>query len=120
MNLEEPYLDFQAKLQAAVVVPTKKAMSLPKDLQFYRTLDSHFSQDLDACNTRLLSVINNLLNYADKKGSIGKGKAKVQSLEDVLSSFTPMVVSRLDRMFENTVSLFAVSIKKRKLRPNIM
>jgi len=104
MVSDQEHEQLSSKLQKVVVGPTKRAMALPKDIQFFRTLDKDFSEDLDMCNSRLLSIMSNLLNFVDKATPKGKGKERLESLDDLLLGFNPFIVSRLDKMFENAVS----------------
>jgi hypothetical protein len=103
MVATDEYVDFESRLQAAAVAPTKKAMSLPQDLQFYRSLDSEFGEDLDACSDRLLNMINKMLAAVDGLSFQGKGKARLETVDDVLDNFNAIVGARIDSLLERTV-----------------
>jgi len=69
---------FNAKLQAAALTTTRKAVSIPSDVAFHRSMDHSFAQDLDALSERVLLVTNRLLNLVatvdQSKGIRGKEK----------------------------------------------
>lgn len=97
-----------AKLQATALTTTRKAVSLPSDVAFHRSIDHSFAQDLDAFSERVLLVTNKLLNLvatADKsQGTRAKGKGKLASQDDVLDNFHSLVVDSMDHLLEKTVS----------------
>ncbi|KZT31893.1 hypothetical protein SISSUDRAFT_1056155 [Sistotremastrum suecicum HHB10207 ss-3] len=101
------FSDFQTRLQAAILAPTKKSMSLPKDIQFHRTLESEFAKELDSCADRLLSLTNKLIRLADggssaKQSGKRKGKAKLETEDDVVDGFRSRVVDSMENLLERT------------------
>ena len=98
-----------AQLQATALMTTRKAVSLPSDVAFHRSMDHSFSQDLDAFSERVLLVTNKLLNLATTmdqfQGSREKGKGKLTSQDDVVDNFHSLVVDSMDQLLEKTASV---------------
>ena len=95
-----------AKLQATALTTIRKAVSLPSDVAFHRSMDQSFAQDLDAFSERVLLVTNKLLNLVATvdQSHVGKGKGKLTSQDDVVDNFHSMVVDSMDQLLERTVS----------------
>ena len=97
-----------AKLQAAALTTIRKAVSLPSDVAFHRSMDHSFAQDLDAFSERVLLGTNKLLNLVatvdQSQGNLGKGKRKLTSQDDVIDNFHSLVVDSMDQLLEKTVS----------------
>ena len=97
-----------AKLQATALTTIRKAVALPSDVAFHRSMDHSFAQDLDTFSERVLLVTNKLLNLVatvDRpKGILGKGKGKLASQDDVVDNFHSLVVDSMDLLLEKTVS----------------
>jgi PMC2NT (NUC016) domain len=97
-----------AKLQATALTATRKAVGLPSDVGFHRSMDHGFAQDLDAFSERVLLVTNKLLNLVatvdQSQGSRGKGKEKLASEDDVVDNFHSLVVDSMDQLLEKTAS----------------
>ena len=98
-----------AKLQATALATTRKAVGLPSDVAFHRSMDHSFSQDLDAFSERVLLVTNKLLSLVatvdQSQGIRGKGKGKLASQDDVVDNFHSLVVDSMDQLLEKTVSI---------------
>ena len=95
-----------AKLQATALTTTRKAVSLPSDVAFYRSMDHSFAEDLDAFSDRVLHVTNKLLNLVgtvDQSQGV-RGKGKLASQDDVVDNFHSLVVDSMDQLLEKTVS----------------
>ncbi|KAH7098986.1 ribonuclease H-like domain-containing protein [Auriculariales sp. MPI-PUGE-AT-0066] len=92
------WTEYQARLQNAVLQPTKLALGLPKDLQFHRTLDRQFGEELDACSTRVLSIANKLINLA--AGGRELDKKVLGGDDDAKDNFHSLVVDVMDRLLE--------------------
>jgi exosome complex exonuclease RRP6 len=108
MNSLLDYEEYQNKVQTAVLGPTKRAFVLPNDMKFFRTLDSDFNEDLEACNSRILAVANKLLDLASSlEHAKGKKRHKrgpnAHNLEDVLDKFVSDVCEGLEPLLERTV-----------------
>lgn len=104
----ESFNAFNNQLQANALKATRNAVALPTDIPFHRSMDSSFSQDLDAFSSRVLSLANNLLSLvamADTTQSArAKGKAKLEDQDDVIDKFHSLVVDSMDQLLERTVS----------------
>ena len=100
--------DCNAKLQTAALTTIRKAVGLPSDVAFHRSMDHSFAQDLDAFSERVLLVTNKLLNLVatvdQSQGVQGKGKGKLASQDDVIDNFHSLVVDSMDLLLERTVS----------------
>lgn len=101
--------DYNVKLQAAILNPTKLAFSLPTDIAFHRSVDREFAKQLDSCSEKVLSITNKLLALS-APGSSGKGKSRaLDSQDDVVDNFHSAVVDVMDQLLERTVSGFVCS-----------
>ncbi|KZV86994.1 hypothetical protein EXIGLDRAFT_711949 [Exidia glandulosa HHB12029] len=92
------FSEYQAKLQNAVLQPTKLALGLPKDLAFHRTLDRNFAEDIDECSSRVLALTNKLIKFASTARN-----APDEALggeEDAVDNFHSLVVDVMDRLLE--------------------
>jgi len=98
-----PFDELNAKLQASALKATRNAALLPADVGFHRSMDSDFSQDLDALSSRALKLTNRLLDLIATSDPKGKGKARLQDVEDLTDNFQSLIVEPLDLMLENTV-----------------
>ncbi|KAJ7896101.1 ribonuclease H-like domain-containing protein [Mycena olivaceomarginata] len=95
--------DFNSKVQTAALNATRSAAGLPADIQFHRSIDPDLAEDLDAFSSRVLSLTNNILSLvatADPSSSRRKGKAKLQTQDDVVDDFHSLVVDCMDQMLE--------------------
>ena len=96
------------KLQTAALTTIRKAVSLPSDVAFHRSMDHSFAQDLDTFSERVLLVTNKLLNLAatvdQSQGTPGRGKRKLANQDDVVDNFHSLVVDSMDQLLERTVS----------------
>jgi exosome complex exonuclease RRP6 len=103
----DPYL---TRLQTAALGATKKSASLPPDILFHRSMDSEFAQTLDAFSDRVLAITNRLLNLVSTVDQTqvgrGKGKAKLESQDDLVDNFHSLVVDSMDQLLEKTVCFF--------------
>lgn len=99
---------FNTQLQATALTTTRKAVALPSDVAFHRSMDHGFAQDLDAFSERVLLVTNKLLSLvatADQsQGARAKGKGKLTSQDDVVDHFHSLVVDSMDLLLEKTAS----------------
>ena len=72
-------------------------------------MDASLSKDLDGFSTRLLLLANRLLSLASTvdatASSKDKGKAKLESHDDVVDNFHSVVVDSMDQLLERTVSI---------------
>ena len=64
---------------------------------------------MDICSEKALSLTNRLLAWSSNESSSrsrqGKGKAKLDSEDDVIDKFGGIVLDVLDQLFERAVSL---------------
>lgn len=100
--------EYNQKLQQAALKATRHAAYMPPDVSFHRSMDAGLSKDLDECSARLLLLTNRLLSLAstvDVTLSRDKGKAKLQSQDDVVDNFQSVVVDCMDQLLERTVSI---------------
>ena len=99
--------EFNNILQSAALKATRHALSLPIDLAFHRSMDPELAKDLDAFSTRVLSITNDLLSLVSTVDSTqstrGKGELKLESQDDVVDSFQPLVVDTMDQLLERAV-----------------
>ncbi|KAJ3510409.1 hypothetical protein NLJ89_g4693 [Agrocybe chaxingu] len=96
---------YNGRLQTAALTATRKAATLPVDIVFHRSMDQSLAQDLDSLSKRVLSITNRLLGLAspvDQTQSKGKGKAKLESEDDVVDNFHSAVVDTIDQLLEKT------------------
>ncbi|KAJ7229199.1 hypothetical protein GGX14DRAFT_417073 [Mycena pura] len=100
------FLDLTSRVQTAALNATRSAAGLPTDIQFHRSIDSEFAEDLDTFSSRVLALTNNLLSLvatADpSQSSRLKGKAKLQTQDDVVDDFHSLVVDSMDQLLERT------------------
>ncbi|KAF8148190.1 hypothetical protein B0H34DRAFT_737252 [Crassisporium funariophilum] len=97
---------YNAQLQGLALTATRKAVGLPADVAFHRSMDHSFAQELDAFSARVLSVTNKLLSLVGSvdttQGGRGKGKAKLTNQDDVIDNFHSLVVDSMDQLLERT------------------
>ncbi|KAF8636209.1 hypothetical protein AX17_003695 [Amanita inopinata Kibby_2008] len=98
--------EYNKKLQQAALQATRHALYIPADITFHRSMDAGLSKDLDAFSTRLLSLTNKLLYLtttidATSSGK-DKGKAKLETQDDVVDNFHSVVVDCMDQLLERT------------------
>ncbi|KAF7330926.1 Exosome complex exonuclease RRP6 [Mycena venus] len=100
------FSDFNSKVQTAALNATRGAAGLPTDIPFHRSIDSDLAEDLDAFSSRVLSLTNNLLSLVatadSSQSSRRKGKAKLQSQDDVVDDFHSLIVDSMDQLLERT------------------
>ncbi|KAF8211725.1 hypothetical protein K438DRAFT_1807803 [Mycena galopus ATCC 62051] len=100
------FSDFNSNVQTAALNATRSAAGLPADIPFHRSMDPDLAEDLDAFSSRVLSLTNNILSLvatADPSQSgRRKGKAKLQTQDDVVDDFHSLVVDVMDQMLERT------------------
>ena len=91
-----------AKLQATALTTIRKAVGLPSDVAFHRSMDHDFAQDLDTISERVLLVTNKLLNLV---ATVDEGKRRrLASQDDVVDNFHSLVADSMDQLLEKTVS----------------
>jgi exosome complex exonuclease RRP6 len=99
---------FNSQLQEKTLKATKSALALPVDIAFHRSMDSTFSEDLDAFSSSVLSLTNKLLALVttanSSQSSRTKGKSKLENQDDVVDNFHSLVVDSMDQLLERTVS----------------
>jgi hypothetical protein len=92
-----------AKLQATALTTIRKAVSLPSDVAFHRSMDHDFAQDLDTISERVLLVTNKLLSLV---ATVDEGKKrKLANQDDVVDNFHSLVADSMDQLLEKTVSI---------------
>ncbi|KAJ6516485.1 hypothetical protein C8R45DRAFT_960259 [Mycena sanguinolenta] len=100
------FSEFNSNVQTAALNATRSAAGLPEDIPFHRSMDPELAEDLDAFSSRVLSLTNNILSLvatADpSESSRRKGKAKLQSHDDVMDDFHSLVVDVMDQLLERT------------------
>ncbi|KAG8774260.1 exosome nuclease subunit [Ceratobasidium sp. 428] len=91
---------YTARLQSAIIAPTRLASSLPlgSSLSYDRTLDRAAAKELDAVSSRILGLVDKLVQYAG-----GKGKGKALSADDLMDGrgYRSVVGDVLDQLLEN-------------------
>ncbi|KAJ7050877.1 ribonuclease H-like domain-containing protein [Mycena amicta] len=96
-------LEFNGKVQTAALNATRSAVGLPADIKFHRSMDAGLADELDAFSARVLSLTNNLLTLVSTSdASRRKGKARLQSQDDVVDDFHSLVVDSMDQLLERT------------------
>lgn len=105
--MELNFEDYNLKLQTSILNPTKHAFSLPTDIQFHKSIDRDFAEEIEACSTKVLSTANKLLTLATSSttnlGGGGKAKLLVDQ-DDILDGFDSVVVDIMDQLLESVVS----------------
>ncbi|KAI0088479.1 hypothetical protein BDY19DRAFT_1007236 [Irpex rosettiformis] len=94
--------EYHAQLQGSALKATRNAVALPNDLGFYRSMDKGLAKEVDNCSSRVLSLVNRLLDLVstgDTTVSRSKGKAPLEH-DDVIDSFRSSVVDPMDRLLE--------------------
>ena len=105
--MEPNFEDYNLKLQASILYPTKHAYALPTDIQFHKSIDRDFAEEIEACSTKVLSITNRLLTLATSSTTNpgGKGKARLIVDQDgVVDDFDSVVVDIMDQLLERVVS----------------
>ncbi|PCH40326.1 hypothetical protein WOLCODRAFT_162269 [Wolfiporia cocos MD-104 SS10] len=96
--------EYNTALQGAALQATKSAVQLPSDISFHRSVDRTFGRDIEACSSRVLSLANRLLDLAatadTSSSSRGKGKARLETEDDVVDNFHALVVDSMDQLLE--------------------
>ncbi|KAH9829634.1 uncharacterized protein C8Q71DRAFT_717962 [Rhodofomes roseus] len=96
--------DYNTALQTAALKATKHAAQLPADIPFHRSVDRAFAKDIDTASARVLALANRLLALAATTDSSAaakrKGKARLESEEDVVDNFHAVVVDSMDQLLE--------------------
>ena len=99
--------DYNLKLQTSILNPTKHAFALPTDIQFHKSIDRDFAEEVEACSTKVLSITNKLLTLAaSSTTTLGvKGKTRLfVDQDDVVDDFDSVVVDTMDQLLERVVS----------------
>jgi len=107
MTMESNFEDYNLKLQTSILNPTKHAFALPKDIQFHKSIDRDFAEEIEACSTKVLSITNKLLTLAASSTmTLGvKGKTRLfVDQDDVVDDFDSVVVDIMDQLLERAVS----------------
>ncbi|GBE85266.1 Exosome complex exonuclease rrp6 [Sparassis crispa] len=95
---------YNTQLQSAALKATKCAVGIPSDLAFHRSIDRGFARDIDACSGRVLALTNRLLALASTADASAdarrKGKAKLESTDDVVDNFHSLVIDSMDQLLE--------------------
>ena len=105
--MESNFEDYNLKLQASILNPTKHAFALPTDIKFHKSIDRGFAEEIEACSTKVLSITNKLLTLATSSTANlgGKGKARlIADQDDVVDDFDSVVVDVMDQLLERVVS----------------
>ena len=105
--MESSFEDYNLKLQTSILNPTKHAFALPADIQFHKSIDHDFAEEIEACSTKVLSITNKLLTLATSSTTNlgGKGKARlIVDQDDVVDDFDSVVVDIMDQLLERVVS----------------
>lgn len=105
--MESNFEDYNLKLQTSILNPTKHAFALPTDIQFHKSIDRDFAEEIEACSTKVLSVTNKLLALAaSSTTTLGeKGKTRLfANQDDVVDDFDSVVVDIMDQLLERVVS----------------
>jgi len=99
--------DYHGRLQTCALNATRKSAGFPLDVAFHRSIDSDLAEDLDIFSERVLSVTNRVLSLIATvdQSHIGKrkGKAKLESQDDVVDNFYSLIVDATDLLLEKTV-----------------
>lgn len=105
--MEASFEDYNLKLQTSILNPTKHAFALPTDIQFHKSIDRDFAEEIEACSTKVLSITNKLLTLATNSTTNLGGKGKARSIvgqDDVVDDFDSVVVDIMDQLLERVVS----------------
>jgi exosome complex exonuclease RRP6 len=90
----ENFDKFNEELQSVALKATRNSLLLPSDISYHKSMDHELATELDLFSTRLLRLTNKLI------GLNGKGKARLESKEDVLDNFHSIVVDAMDQLLE--------------------
>jgi exosome complex exonuclease RRP6 len=105
--MESNFEAYNLKLQTSILNPTKHAFALPTDIQFHKSIDRDFAEEIEACSTKVLSITNKLLTLATSSTTNPgrKGKARlIVDQDDVVDDFDSVVVDIMDQLLERVVS----------------
>jgi hypothetical protein len=105
--MELNFEDYNLKLQTSILNPTKHAFSLPTDIQFHKSIDRDFAEEIEACSTKVLSIANKLLTLTTSSTTSlgGGGKARLLvDQDDIVDDFDSVVVDIMDQLLESVVS----------------
>ena len=105
--MESNFEDYNLKLQTSILNPTKHAFALPTDIQFHKSIDHDFAEEIEACSTKVLSITNKLLTLATSSTTTTGGKGKTRLFvdqNDVVDDFDSVVVDIMDQLLERVVS----------------
>lgn len=105
--MESKFEDYNLRLQTSILNPTKRALALPTDIQFHKSINRDFAEEIEACSTKVLSITNKLLTLAASSATTlgGNGKARlVVDQDDVVDDFDSVVVDIMDQLLERVVS----------------
>ncbi|KAJ3862649.1 hypothetical protein EV359DRAFT_74071 [Lentinula novae-zelandiae] len=94
--------EIDSQIQASALKAARNSMLLPSDIQFHRTMDAEFSEDLDIFSSRILSIANQVLALMETADISTKGQSKLETEDDVVDNFHSIVVDTMDRMMEKT------------------
>jgi len=98
------------RLQACVSNATRQAALFPLDIAFHRAMDPDLAVELDGFSERVLSTTNKLLGLIattdQSKTGKSKGKAKLESEDDVVDNFYSFIVDAADILLERTVCFY--------------
>ena len=105
--MESNFEDYNLKLQNSILNPTKHAFALPTDIQFHKSIDRDFAEEIEACSTKVLSITNKLLTLTASSTATLGGKRKTRLFvdqDDVVDDFDSVVVDIMDQLLERVVS----------------
>lgn len=106
--MESNFEDYNLRLQTFILNPTKHAFTLPMDIQFHKSIDLDFAEEIEACSSKVLSITNKLLTLAASSATNTGRKSRARLLgdeDDVVDDFDSVVVDTMDQLLERVVSV---------------
>ncbi|GAA5904282.1 exosome nuclease subunit RRP6 [Sporobolomyces salmoneus] len=90
-------------LQSSLIAPTRTASLLPSpsDLSFERTLSRSLARSLDSQSASILSLAQNLLDWAQPEGTPEGGKKRVELDGDLIRDGDYSIIERVEKLLEH-------------------
>ena len=109
-NTDQLFDFWRVQYRAARFDPwSHKDCSRPFDIAFHRSIDNDYAKNVNICSEKALCLTNRLLAWTSNESSSrsrqGKGKARLDSEDDVIDKFGSIVLDVLGQLSERAVNL---------------